>query len=47
MQMLLQKENAQLREGLDKVVNEYERLDQNYRAAQQKIEQKGQGNAKN
>ena len=34
--MLLTQENAQLKEGLSKVVNEYERLDQNYRASQQK-----------
>jgi hypothetical protein len=34
--LLLTQENQQLKEGLNKVVNEYERLDQNYRASQQK-----------
>ena len=35
--LLLQQENEMLKGNLDKVVNEYERLDQNYRAAQEKI----------
>jgi hypothetical protein len=43
--LMLEKENAQLRQGLEKVVNEYDRLDQNYRAAQQKINEKGKSDA--
>ena len=34
--MLLQQENAQLKEGFGKAVNEVERLDQNIRAMNQK-----------
>jgi len=34
--LLLQQENEQLKQVNDKIINEYERLDQNYRASQQK-----------
>ena len=41
--LLLQQENGMLKQNLEKVYNEYERLDQNYRAAQERLAVKDKG----